>query len=44
MNTGTVRPLVAVRKYAKKNSFQVKITQISAVAAIPGRRSAGSRA
>ena len=35
-NTGTVPALAAVRFTAKKNSFQAKMTQISAVAAMPG--------
>src|ERR1700744_434876 len=34
--TGTVAAWVAVRLTAKKNSFQEKIEQISAVAASPG--------
>src|SRR5712671_1329337 len=35
-NTGTVAAWVAVRFTAKKNSFQEKMQQISAVAAKPG--------
>ena len=35
-NTGTVPALAAVRLTAKKNSFHAKITQISAVAKMPG--------
>ena len=35
-NTGIVCALTAVMFTAKKNSFQEKITQMSAVAAIPG--------
>src|SRR5580704_7228858 len=35
-NTGTVAAWVAVRVTAKKNSFQAKMQQISAVAARPG--------
>ena len=35
-NTGTVAAWVAVRLTAKKNSFQAKMQQISAVAARPG--------
>src|SRR5579864_8771018 len=35
-NTGTVAAWVAVRLTAKKNSFQEKMAQISAVAASPG--------
>ena len=35
-NTGIVCALTAVMLTAKKNSFHEKITQISAVAAIPG--------
>ena len=38
-NTGIVWALTAVRFTAKKNSFQAKITQISAVAAMPGETS-----
>src|SRR4029453_9856136 len=38
-NTGTVAARDEVRLTAKKNSFQAKITQMSAVAAIPGATS-----
>ncbi len=41
MNTGIVCACTAVRLTAKKNSFHEKITQMSAVAAMPGETSGG---